>query len=377
MKKVLFLLTAVSLVACGDPGKGNDQLTEERIDINISEDDLFTSNRIMAFLENSTKFLDEANSFFLKGIDAYRNKKNLDSAQYYFRHSLLKEPTAKAYFELGNVYFDNRDFKMAELSYGMAEKLDYQPFSKILYNKACMYSLQEERELAGQYLEYAIQAGYNNLDHIEKDPDLENMRGTYYFTKAIDRGLRGVSNAENLFWLQFQKQFQKVSLPLKLKNTLSEEEQAQLQFISYDYERYIAEMRDDQFSREVSKGFYYFAKPYETKEYVALVYIIKDEFMGEYAPLMYRLATFTHEGKLIDKKVVGGRELLESDILETTLKGNGVIDVSIKHPTYEKDPEEEGYWNNPIVDSKVIGKMRFKIKPNGMIVEESDLAEQR
>ncbi|TNE97181.1 MAG: hypothetical protein EP322_07115, partial [Bacteroidetes bacterium] len=77
MKKVLFLLTAVSLVACGDPGKGNDQLTEERIDVNISEDDLFTSNRIMAFLENSTKFLDEANSFFLKGIDAYRNKKNL------------------------------------------------------------------------------------------------------------------------------------------------------------------------------------------------------------------------------------------------------------------------------------------------------------
>jgi len=374
MRLTLLFLSGLILVACGDPAQQGKEVQEERIDVTLSDDDIYTSNKILAFLENTTKYLEEANSYFLKGVDAYRNKKNLDSAQYYFRHSIVKEPTAKAYFELGNVYFDRKDFKQAELSYGMAEKLDYQPFSKILYNKACMYSMQEEPELAGQYLEYAIQAGYSNLDHINKDEDLDNLRDTYYYRKAIDKGLRGMSNAENLFWLQFQKQFEKIELPKKLKNIMTQEELDQLQFISYDYEKYISEMRDGMFSREVSKGFYYFAEPYETKEYVALVYIVRDEFMGDMAPILYRLATFDHEGKLIDKRVIGGRELFESDLLEATLKKGGVIEVTVKEPVYEKDPEEEGYYDNPIIETKVVGKQRFVIKSNGKIVEENDLA---
>lgn len=130
-------------------------------------------------------------------------------------------------------------------------------------------------------------------------------------------------------------------------------------------------MRDEQFSREVSKGFYYFGQPYETKEYVALVYIVKDEFLGDDAPLLYRIATFTHEGRLIDKQVIGGRELFESDIYEATMKKGGVIDVVVKKPIYEKDPEEDGYWDNPIKEMKQIGTRKFTIRNNGIIVEDT------
>lgn len=372
MQKLIYFIPCALFLACGDPATTETEVKEERIDLVLNENDLFASNKIMAFLENTTKFIDEANSYFLKGVDSYRNKKNLDSAQYYFRQSLLKEPSAKAYFELGNVYYDRKQWDKVEMAYGMAEKLDYQPFSKILYNKACMYSLRGDDELSGQYLEYALQAGYINMDHINKDADLANLRETYNFKRAIEKGLRGMSDAENLYWLQFKKQFTKVEVPTKLKNVMSRKELDQLQFISYDYEKYVSEMRDEQFSREVSKGFYYFGQSYETKEYVALVYIVKDEFLGDDAPLLYRIATFTHEGRLIDKQVIGGRELFESDIFEATMKKGGVIDVVVKRPIYEKDPVEEGYWDNPIKEMKQIGTRKFTIRNNGIIVEESN-----
>src|SRR5690606_28963393 len=194
--------------SCGDPAPETKTTVQTKLKpIEISEDDIFQGNKILAFLKNEEKFIKESNNFFLQGLNAFRNERNLDSADYYLRQSIVKEPTAKAYFELGNVYMDKKKYDEALISYGLAEQLNYEPFSKILYNKACLYSLKEETELAGKYLEYSIQAGYNNLDHIEKDKDLDELRNTYYFKQALKKGMRGMSDAENLFWLQFKKQF--------------------------------------------------------------------------------------------------------------------------------------------------------------------------
>ena len=128
-------------------------------------------------------------------------------------------------------------------------------------------------------------------------------------------------------------------------------------------------MRDEEFSREVSKGFYFYAQPYETDNFVAIVYIVKDEFMGEFAPLTYRMATFTHEGKLIDKKDIGGRETLDDPLKEATIQKNMTIDVVLKEPEYEKDPWDHGYYDNPMIGSKTIGKKKYKVESNGKIVE--------
>jgi len=380
MKKAIYLITcscAILLGSCGDPAVVINSTTEtERIPVVLTENDIFKGNMILAFLDNEEKSVQEANELFLKGLNAFRNEKNLDSADYYLRKSILKEPSAKAYFELGNVYMDERDFSAALLAFGVAEQLDYEPFSKILYNKSCLYALQEKNEMAGQYLEYALQAGYNNLDHISKDKDLEKFRDTYRYKQAIEKGLRGMSDAENLFWLQFKKQFAVMGMPLELKTSVNEQELQGLKYIPYDYEKYIAEMRDEEFSREVSKGFYYYARPYENENFVAVVYIVKDEFMGEFAPLTYRMATFTHEGKLIDKKEIGGRENLSEPILVATLNKNMTIDVSLVQPIYEKDPNDHGYYENPMTSSKVVGSTKFKVTKSGKIVQEEvkDLA---
>lgn len=370
MKKIAFLFFAAAFVvsSCGDPGQLAAKIQQKRVDIVLTDADLFKGNIIAAYLENETKFIKEANTFFLKGVDAYRNKKVLDSANYYFVASIKKEPSAKAYFELGNVFMDTKDYASALKAYDVAEQLDYEPFSKILYNKSCIYSLQEEKALAGQYLEYAIQAGYNNIGHIQSDKDLDNLRESQYYQPAIDKGLRGMSEGENLFWLQFKKLFPVASAPMELKPHLSAEVMQSLKYISYDYEKYISEMRDAKFSREVSSSYLFYSRPYETEAFVAIIYIVKNEWIGDLAPLEYKMATFTHDGKLIDKRVIGGSSDLDGEILLTKLKSDRTMVATIVEPQYEKDPDSYGYDDNKLKSYKKLGTMDIKITKAGKIV---------
>jgi tetratricopeptide (TPR) repeat protein len=46
----------------------------------------------------------------------------------------------------------------------------------VYYNLACSYSLTQQLDLAVETLETAIGLGYNNLEHLARDPDLENLR---------------------------------------------------------------------------------------------------------------------------------------------------------------------------------------------------------
>ena len=370
MKLVFFVSLLLLMASCGEPTEVINTINKQkRIDIELAESDLFETTKIFAFLENEVKFIEEANKLYLNGVDAFKNKKNLDSADYYLRQSILKEPSGKAYYELGNVFMDQKKYDEALNAYDLAENLDFQPISKILYNKSCLYSLQENVEMSGQYLEYALQAGYNNLDHIDKDEDLAELRKSRLFKPAIEKGVRGMSNSKNLFWLQFKKLFPKYPFPHTIESQLDEKIMAEKQYISYDFEKYISEMRDEKYSREVSKGFYHYAQMYETDKYVAVVYIVKEEFMGDAAPLLYRMATFTHEGKLIDKKRIGGKEYLSDDLWSTTFNKDKTIDISILKPTYEKDPDDEGYYENKIVSTEEVGQLKYKVDGSGMIIK--------
>lgn len=366
-----FLIVSLLIVSCGDPGQPETVIIEERIPIELSEGDLFRGNKVMAFLQNKEKFLKESNSLFLMGINSFRNQSDLDSAEHYLRMSILKEPSARAYFELGNVNLDKKNYEDALKAYGLAEQLDYQPLSKIMYNKSCLYSLDGDMDMAAKYLEYAIQSGYTNIDHISKDKDLLALRKSYQYEQAIEKGLRGVSDAENLYWLQFKQKFAKIDFPHAINPVSHYNSEKEWVSISFDYEKYISEMRDEQFSREVSKEFYYNIQPYETEEFVALVYTVSDIWLGEYAPDTYILATFTHEGKLIDKKVIAGGDKLDNDYLSATLKKDYTIKVDIIRPTYEKDTDESGYYENKIIETKKVGEVELKITKKGRIEETS------
>lgn len=377
MKYFYFFCCAAFLFSsCGEPAPIiNETIVERFIPITLTNSDVFENNKVQAFLKNEVKYHKEANALFLSGVDSYRNKKQLDSAEVYFRKALMKEPSSKAYFELGNLLMDRENYEEALRSFDMAEKLNYEPFSKILYNKACIYSLQKETKLSSQYIEYAIQAGYSNIDHLNKDSDLENVRNYYDFKNSIKKGLSGTSGNENLYWLKFKKQFSIKPLPDTLLTKHGYEDLESFGSISYDYEKYIAEMRDEMFSREVGKMFYHYSLPYETDKYVAVIYIVQDQFLGETAPELYRLATFTHDGKLIDKKVISGMDNLDGPLKKGVVLENGVLEVSTFDIKYEKDTDKYGYYENPVVNEQLIGTSVFEISESGKI-QSSDMVEE-
>ncbi len=57
----------------------------------------------------------------------------------------------------------------------------------VLYNLACGYSLMGDTATALAYLADVIDAGYNDYDHLQKDGDLDSLRGTDQFKRLLHR----------------------------------------------------------------------------------------------------------------------------------------------------------------------------------------------
>ena len=57
----------------------------------------------------------------------------------------------------------------------------------ILYNLACSYSLLGERDLALRTIKKAINCGYDDFGHLERDQDLVNLRQDNRFMRYFQR----------------------------------------------------------------------------------------------------------------------------------------------------------------------------------------------
>lgn len=55
-----------------------------------------------------------------------------------------------------------------------------------IYNLACCYGLLDREDLAVYYLEIAIQKGYNDVGHINADPDFDSVRDGEIFTNLLN-----------------------------------------------------------------------------------------------------------------------------------------------------------------------------------------------
>ena len=55
-----------------------------------------------------------------------------------------------------------------------------------IYNLACCYGLMGEPELAARYLARAFRAGFDDIVHVNRDPDFEPVRGKERFDEVVD-----------------------------------------------------------------------------------------------------------------------------------------------------------------------------------------------
>jgi len=65
-----------------------------------------------------------------------------------------------------------------------------------IYNLACCYGLMGNAELAGVYLERAVRAGFDDYDHIARDPDFDAVRDSTAFTLVTERIADSAAEAE-------------------------------------------------------------------------------------------------------------------------------------------------------------------------------------
>lgn len=337
----------------------------------------FGSHRVFdreAVLRYTADFPEEpeaAGQLFLEAIHQYRNEKDLRKAKKLFLQSLAYYPTSRAYYELGNVCMDREQYEEAISAYGLAETLGYRHQSKLLYHMACAYSQLHKPDTARRYLEFAIEAGYSNRKQIASDPDLVPVRTSneHLFEKVYADALSGSSDPGIMLWQMFRREFHAATFPLVLN------EQTHALFknapsISYDFERFIAEMRNVRFSREVDKEFYPIAQVESNDRYTALVYAAVESVMGDDAPTGYLLVSFDGRGNLIDKMHVGGQTEFGGLSKAATIQSNLHFEVRTFKAIYEKDPEQEGYDNNRIVDHELIADKYYRILENGTFEEQ-------
>lgn len=380
MRYVLLLAAGISLFACNapstpdatsktdpqHPGQGQSSAV-------ISEDQIFDKQVILSAVtitEGKSKISDK---YFLKGVDVYRNQKNPEEGAKLFKQSIMAQPQARAYFELGNALAEVNDLVDAAHAYQIAEALDYKPTSKVLYNLACVYSRAENEQAARYYLISAIEFGYSNQKNIFGDKDLAFLRDNMYnFKGIVTVALSGATDADKLQWNLFWHEFKPVVYPLvldeKYGRKLGED------YISYEYERFVAEMRDnDQFSREVGFEFYHVGLAKVTDSIKTIIYAVRNVIMGGDTPPEYYIVSFDHVGKLIDKLQIGGHKKLAEPFRVATLTENGNIEIGMFKQVYEKDPEKEGYEDNDLVDVKLLEKQLYSITDDGHFVRKENL----
>ncbi|SFE69965.1 Tetratricopeptide repeat-containing protein [Chitinophaga sp. CF118] len=325
----------------------------------------------MLVVHETTGKNNDADKLFLNAIDSYRNKKNPAGSIKLFKQSIVLKPQAKSYYELGNALFDMKKLKEAMQAYVIAELLDYKPLHKVLYNMACVYSIAGDATSARYCLISAIEFGYSNVKNIYADEDLAYLRSKGDFNNYVNAALSGATDPEKLQWNLFWHEFKPLEFPLvldmKYGANLGED------YISYDYERFVPEMRDGQFSREVGSEYYHVGLVKNSDSVKTLIYAIREVMMSEMAPPAYYIVSFDKQGKLIDKLLIAGQLKLDEPFKVATLAENGTIQVGLFKQVYEKDPESAGYDDNKLLESKELDKENYTISSDGHFVKQQAL----
>lgn len=80
--------------------------------------------------------------------------------------------------------YDDGSFEEAAKLFRQAAELKFEPAASY-YNEGCSWALAGKTEKAISALESAIEAGYDDVDHMEEDPDLESLHDNEAFKKLV------------------------------------------------------------------------------------------------------------------------------------------------------------------------------------------------
>ncbi|MDC7235930.1 MAG: tetratricopeptide repeat protein [Spirochaetales bacterium] len=144
----------------------------------------FAQEAVLAAFEDRALPLNEhpCAADYQKALEA-RQTGNTPEAEKILTELLMRLPHYEFYFELGELYYDKKDFGSAAYAYSSAAESGHTSRGYAWYNAACSLSRENGHpentawtEMTRTYLLKALAQGYNHIDYALKDGDLKNQR---------------------------------------------------------------------------------------------------------------------------------------------------------------------------------------------------------
>jgi tetratricopeptide (TPR) repeat protein len=124
--------------------------------------------------------------YTLRGL-AYKNSGIYDKAEEDYTRAIdADHMNFRAFANRGIVYALSKRFDEAEID--LKRALEINPSSElVMYNLAGFYSTQMKSEKACVWLKRAIESGYSNIEHMEEDDWLDNIRDAACYKEIMTR----------------------------------------------------------------------------------------------------------------------------------------------------------------------------------------------
>ncbi len=111
-----------------------------------------------------------------------------------FAESLQPDPSP-VHALFGICYLQTGAYDRALSEFDTAVKINPADFNS-MYNIACAYSLQNRPEHALEWLERAVDTGFSDVQHMEQDPDLDNIRESAAYDEIAKKAAAGRASGE-------------------------------------------------------------------------------------------------------------------------------------------------------------------------------------
>jgi tetratricopeptide (TPR) repeat protein len=123
--------------------------------------------------------------WFNKGL-FHERRYEWDQAGECFRKVLDVQPKhAEALQRLGSIYIRNKNYDKAAGLYEQAFQAMPEASLSIRYNLACVYALKNDKEKSLKYLREIVAEGFDKMDLMRTDEQLENVRETAGFKTLV------------------------------------------------------------------------------------------------------------------------------------------------------------------------------------------------
>ena len=373
-KSIHWLWVLLLLSACSEPEKNYVLKVKKQ---NLSPETLYDKDLVYdVIFESQEQNVDSlkvlSRQLFLKGIDLYKNKNQPAKAVHVFIESILTLPDANTYYELGNALLEVKfDVDKALKAYEVAEHLQFQPLGNVYYGKALAYSMMKDEGDAAFYtLRNAIEEGFTDTLRMYRENRLKPVVRSAEFRKFMrERKVHSLASRQpDRMFEVFRNSFAQVQQPFEIP-VEKVDMKAYDQSVSYDFVRFIPEMQNTSFGREVSHDYFFVARVAETPQYTALIYSSISFFEENMQPVLTKLVTFNNQGKVISSLVFACQCSAEK-IKKGKIKNN-LITLEDYRRTWKQPIDKVDFEKNSVEKYELLSTATYRINEDGRIVEES------